>query len=151
PESCYTSSAMTMSNDLLVARQVCNMLGVPHTAVELPRNLVQAELQKNARTNFEALEHAWFWEVAQRMAHPSAVAYDGIDGDVLSAGHFHDDENSRLHREGRWKELANKLAPLRRFPLIAGRWRDELDQADPHVALIEELRRYEGTQNPMMF
>lgn len=36
------------------------------------------------------------------MARPEAVSYDGIAGDVLSAGHFHSDENSRLYREERF-------------------------------------------------
>ena len=151
PETCYTSSAMTMRNDVLVARQLCSALGVEHSEVGPPHDLVAAELEKNARISFEATEHAWFWMVAKSMADPAAVTYDGIAGDVLSAGHFHDDENSRLYRDGRWEALAQRLAPLRRFPMIASRWQDEIAAANPHVALIQELQRYQGTHNPMMF
>jgi hypothetical protein len=83
------------------------------------------------------------------MAHPNAVSYDGIDGDVLSAGHFHDDENSRLYRAGRLNEVAERLAPhpvLRVAP--AGM---DAPRADVYQRIVDELLRYRDTHNPMMF
>jgi asparagine synthase (glutamine-hydrolysing) len=85
------------------------------------------------------------------MADPQAVTYDGVAGDVLSAGHFHDDENSRLYRDGRFDELARRLAPDVPLVLLPKPLREVVDAIDPYPALIAELLRYRDTQNPMMF
>ena len=130
-----------------------NALGVPHVTTRIPENedIVQTELEKNELISFQALEHGWTWLVAQSMSDSEAVTYDGLDGDVLSAGHFHDDENSRLYRAERFDELARRLAPDVPLVLIPPKWRKAAAAADPYPALIEELLRYRHTQNPMMF
>lgn len=153
PACCYTSSYGTMQNDVEVARQLCSALGVRHVTTRIPANedIARTELEKNELISFQALEHGWTWLVAQSMRDSDAVTYDGLDGDVLSAGHFHDDENSRLYRAGRFEELARHLAPDVPLVLIPPKWREAAAAADPYPALIEELLRYRHTQNPMMF
>jgi asparagine synthetase B (glutamine-hydrolysing) len=151
PACCYTSPFLTMRNDVLVARAVCAALGVAHAEANVPEDLIATELKKNECIAFQALEHGWTLALAQTMAHPEAVSYDGIAGDVLSAGHFHDEQNSRLYRQGRFEELARRLAPQPQLPLLPARWREAVAAADPRQPLIRELLRYRHTHNPMMF
>ncbi len=152
PECCYTSCYSTMRDDVEVARQLCSAVGVPHIQTRSPENedIVRADLEKNELTSFQALEHGWVWLVAQSMADSEAVIYDGIAGDVLSAGLFHNDENSRLYREGRFDDLARRLAPERPLVLLPRHWREAVAAVDPYPALIKELRRYRDAWNPMM-
>jgi hypothetical protein len=149
PECCYTSPFLTGRNDAIVAQELCRRLNVLHAESDVPRDLVATDEQKNRRISYEAFEHGWTWALAQSMRDPEAVSYDGIDGDVLSAGHFHDDENSRLYRAGRFEQLAERLAPhpiLRTAPAgLKGH------PADAYQRIIRELLRYRDTQNPMMF
>lgn len=164
--ACYTSPSnySTMPNDVGIARQVCEELGLPHVVTRTPENedIVRTELEKNELISFQALEHGWAWLVAQDMADSEAVTYDGIAGDVLSAGHFHDDENSRLYHAGHYEEVARRvgglmiitgvtaeLPPIRL--LIPAKWREAAAAADPCAAIVKELVRYRHTQNPMMF
>jgi asparagine synthase (glutamine-hydrolysing) len=153
PACCYTSSYSTMLEDVRVAREVCASLRVPHCESRIPEkdDIVRTELEKNDLISFQALEHGWTWLLAETMADAEAVSYDGIAGDVLSAGHFHDDENSRLYRAGRFEELARRLAPDMTLVLLPTRWQEAAAGADLHAALITELLRYQHTQNPMMF
>jgi asparagine synthase (glutamine-hydrolysing) len=149
PERCYTSSLLTMNDDASVARALCDKLAIPHVVSVLPGDLIGTEVEKNERLNYEAFEHGWVWKLAQDMRSPDAVSYDGIAGDVLSAGHFHDDENSRLYREQGFDELAERLAPARamlQYPIVTN---DSRDAA--HQRIISELLCYRGTHNPMMF
>jgi asparagine synthase (glutamine-hydrolysing) len=149
PESCYTSSNLRMKEDAAVARELCEKLSVPHLLSGLSHDLVATELEKNERLSYEAFEHAWVWKLAQDMGSPFAVSYDGIAGDVLSAGHFHNDEKSRLYREHKFDELAERLAPshtMLKYPLAPDDSRDAAYQR-----IISEMLRYRGTHNPMMF
>jgi asparagine synthase (glutamine-hydrolysing) len=148
PERCYTSAFLTMRNDVTVAQSLCRKLDLPHSESAVPKDLITTEIAKNNCISYEALEHNWVWPLAHNMAHSEAVSYDGIDGDVLSAGHFHDDENSRLYRHDKFDELAQRLAPnptLRLAPRGVG-----VARADAYQRLVDELRRYRGTHNPMM-
>jgi asparagine synthase (glutamine-hydrolysing) len=153
PVGCYTSSYSTMQNDVRVAREVCAGLGVPHRESRIPEtdDIVRTELKKNELMSFQAVEHGWCWLLAETMADAEAISYDGIDGDVLSAGHFHDDENSRLYRAGRFEDLARRMAPATTLVLLPAGWQEAATAADLHGTLITELLRYQHTQNPMMF
>jgi hypothetical protein len=149
PARCFTSSFLTMRNDVIIARALCQKLGIPHVESKVPEDVVGTELEKNEHICFEAIEHGWSWALAKNMANTEAVSYDGIDGDVLSAGHFHDDENSRLYRAGRLDEIAQRIAPyphLRVSP--AG---IEAPKSDVYQRVVTELLRYKNTHNPMMF
>jgi hypothetical protein len=151
PECCYTSSFATMHNDVLVAKKVCAALGVRHAQMGAPESLVAAELIKNLNVSFQAFDHGWLWPLAQAIADPEAVSYDGIAGDVLSAGHFHDDENSALYHAGRFEDLARRLTPPGILKLLPSEWSQAIAAANPQPSLIRELSRYRHTQNPMMY
>lgn len=153
PDCCYTSSYSTMRNDVRVARELCAALRIPHFESCIPEkeDIVATELEKNDLISFQALEHGWTWLLAKSMADEEAVSYDGIAGDVLSAGHFHDPENSRLYRAGRFEDLARRLAPDMTLVLLSASRREVAASADVYPALVTELLRYQHTQNPMMF
>ena len=153
PARCHTSGYGTgPDDDLRFARQLCEALGMPHVTARTPENedVVRSEQEKNELINFQALEHGWVWLLAQDMADGEAVTYDGIAGDVLSARHFHDHENSRLYRVGRYDEVGRRLARLTSL-LTPAEWREAAAATDPCAAMVKELVRYRDTQNPMMF
>jgi len=150
PECCYTSSFATMHNDVLVAKKLCSALGVHHAEIESPKSLPIAELMKNVSISCQALDHGWLWPVVETIADPDVVSYDGLAGDVLSAGLFQDNENSTLYRSGRFEDLARKLVPRNNLTLMSSEWKPAITAADPRPSLIRELRRYEHTHNPMV-
>ena len=91
PDECITARyppEVTYKTDVEVAAHVCSTLGVPHHVS--PGNTLhkRVEQDKNQRTNYTTTEHAWFMPVGDRLCSNAAVSYDGMAGDVLSAGHF---------------------------------------------------------------
>jgi len=131
-----------MGPDVVVAEQLCAAVGVPHVVTPTLEDgdIVRTELTKNELTSFQALDHNWCWPVAQAIADSEAVTYDGLAGDILSAGLFQNDEHTRLYRAERFDELAHRLAPAVRL-LMPGHAQGAAIAADPYPVLIEELRR----------
>jgi hypothetical protein len=140
---------LTVSDETSVAKVLCDKLGVQHVVSILRGNLADIEVEKNERLSYEAFQHGWVWKLAQDMRSGHAVSYDGIAGDVLSAGHFHDDENSRLYREQKFDALAERLAPRRGMLRPPHAPDDSQDTA--HHRIVTELLRYRNAHNPMMF
>lgn len=77
-------------------------------------NLYETERKKNARTNLAALDHGWFIPVAKALS--GRVSYDGIGGDVLSAGLFLEQRNLHLFEKRRFEELACGLVKAGPIP-----------------------------------
>jgi hypothetical protein len=85
-------------------------LGIEHVAVPRRRALGRSERRKNDLTNFCADEHTWVLPAADYLAPRRTTIYDGIGGDVLSAGLFLSPKRLRLYAEGRFLELARDIS-----------------------------------------
>ncbi len=108
PRTCLTVAYG--GGDAAVARAVAQALGIEHVAVPAGGMTLAAERRKNALTNFCADEHTWVLPAADYLARRPTTLYDGLGGDVLSAGLFLSPKRLRLYEEGRFLDLARDLS-----------------------------------------
>ncbi len=152
PQFCVTLPSYPPKGDeTQVARAVSQAMGVRHVAVRsLPR--MEAELRKNRLTHFCADEHAWFTALTDYLPQKVGVVYDGIGGDVLSAGLFSDEEKLGWYRRGMLDILAQKIARYSRQSLER-LFEPEFARACSYPTAIEqivhELRKHQDTPNPI--
>lgn len=96
--------------DAEVAREVALLTGVRHRVLAQPASQLETLLRHFRATNLCTLTPGSFLlAVADFVAGQDAVVYDGIGGDVLSAGLFATPQRQRLYREGRLEALAGDL------------------------------------------
>ncbi len=138
--------------DARIAAEVASALGVRHFILDPSAEPIRAELQKNELTSFCADEHAWILELSRFVRSGGYdVLYDGIAGDVLSAGLYLTPQLLELYRLGKLEELAELMlgddAYLNKLlSREAGhRWRRELAV----TRLVEELARFAKAPNPI--
>ena len=157
PETCVTADIFpyAVSEDVETAKRLTNALDLSHDIVYQPGERLAAELRNNFETNFCADEHSWYLPVADYLRARTNVVYDGIGGDVLSAGLFLNKDRLDHFEAGRFEKLAADLMSeeepsetviaeilppdhYKRF----GR-----DLATAHIC--EELKRHAGRPNPV--
>jgi hypothetical protein len=111
PARCITAELPPprSNEDLVVARELCQRLSIPHETVPQGMGYLQAATRKNELTSFCCDEHTWAMPLVDRINRDATTLYDGIGGDVLSAGLFSTEERVRLARMGRAEELALNL------------------------------------------
>ena len=105
--------------DARIAALVADAAGVPHVVLEQPDRF-DAERRKNLLTSFCSDEHAWALALADFLT-GRAAAFDGLGGDVLSAGLFLTRRRQRLYERGRyasWPSCSSFREPTGRFPLF---------------------------------
>ncbi len=140
------------NEDARIAAAVAAALGVRHVVLEPIGDPIEAELKKNALTNFCADEHGWAMGLGKYVRDCGYnVLYDGIGGDVLSDGLFLTQQNLDLYRPGKLTELAElllgsegNLAKMLQ-PEARQRWRRELAVE----RVVAELARYAEQPNPI--
>jgi asparagine synthase (glutamine-hydrolysing) len=137
--------------DVLVAKQLCQALGVEHKIVEQTRSLLQAELRKNELTDYSVYEHGWFLALSEFIEGRWDTVTDGIGGDVLSAGVFLSENRLEWFRSGRFEELAEDvLGPEGYLPALLSRDTYEKYSREKAVRhLSKELSRYADEPNPI--
>lgn len=76
------------SDDVELAQELADRVGVPHVVVDQPRSLVAPERAKNEASSFAFLESGW--QMALRAVIDSRLSpvLDGIANDVLARGTF---------------------------------------------------------------
>src|SRR5262249_4477166 len=118
PQLCVTARLYPPRNDedARVAASVAAALGLPHVVLEQGERF-DAELQKNVATSFCAEEHSWALVLADFLRRRAGTVYDGIGGDVLSAGLFLTARRIALYEAGKLPELAEHLVP-RHSPVL---------------------------------
>lgn len=153
PAACITLHRYppASDDDVPVAAEVARALGIPHHLLPLARDRLGAEMRKNAATGYCADEHDWFLPLAEHVRRGNYdVVYDGIAGDVLSAGLFLTPERHRLFAEGAFGALAEHLLGGEGYlpgllpPPLYRRWSRAL--AVEHLA--RELARHAMAPNP---
>ncbi|XSG86406.1 MAG: asparagine synthase-related protein [Methylohalobius sp. ZOD2] len=139
--------------DLEVAKNLCATLSLHHVEPPPPPSRVQAELRKNEETHFCSEEHAWALAMADHLKGKTRVLYDGIAGDILSAGLYQSEEKLRLFDTDRQK-LARFLLESRTAEIVLQRLLtpDFYRHVGPNVAigrLMEELEKHVDSPNPI--
>ena len=159
PEFCITAQHFPPKNnqDLQIACQITEKLGLKQVIVDQPGSRVIAELKKNILTGFCSDEHAQYLAIIEFLKGQSLQLYDGIGGDVLSAGIYYDDQ--QLFEDGKLMALADQI--FRRFSGCLKS--DELElkhllTADSHILLsrekaitrlLKELEKHQEAPNPV--
>jgi hypothetical protein len=106
PPAYAITVALSTHTDTEVARQVAQAAGVDHRVARPNRSIAGARHTVRA-TDFMSTQHAWFSDVAR--TRDRRAWWDGIAGDVLSAGLFVEDWNVALFEANRLDELADRL------------------------------------------
>lgn len=111
PERCVTARHYPprSNEDARVAAALTHELDLPHVVLEQKESWFKAEYRKNLITNLCADEHAWYMVAADYLAENFQVVYDGIAGDVLSAGLFITPELLKLFESGQSADIADEL------------------------------------------
>jgi len=93
-------------NDAEIARQLCERIVLQQILVPIGRGAASARWTLKT-CNLSSLEHLGFATMARRR--DDRPLWDGVGGDVLSAGLFLEDWNLLLFREGKIDDLAERL------------------------------------------
>ncbi|HKO68546.1 MAG TPA: hypothetical protein VJU53_12150, partial [Burkholderiaceae bacterium] len=132
PQLCAT--VVQYPDDATVAAMLTNELGIRHVVVEQRQNFFDAEIRKNELTSFGVDHGTWPLLLNDVFVKETIDSvYDGIGGDVLSAGLFLTPSRDALFRGGHLPSIVNDLLPntehlLQRLltPSICRRWNREL-------------------------
>lgn len=141
------------NGDAESAAQLTSALKIQHTILDQPKSRLLPELKKNIDTNFSTFEHGWLMAMADYLNGRVQSIYDGVAGDVLSAGHFLTEELVDLYETGNLSGLADKLLtgdnPERALQsLLTGRRYKELSYELARTHLIKELEKHTEQVNP---
>lgn len=159
PDFCVTIRHIPphSDEDARIATILASALDIPHHILDRDPARFAAESHKNALTNFCADEHTQLLPVADYLRGRTRAIYDGIGGDVLSAGLFFDEVELELVRAGRQREMAilfmdakynplPKEADLEALLLPAASRRFSRERAIQRIT--QELCRHWDTPNP---
>lgn len=139
--------------DMEVAKNLCTALNLRHVVVDLPVSRVRTELRKNVETHFCSEEHAWALAMADRLKGEAGVLYDGIAGDILSAGLYQSSEKLQLYYDD-MQGLARSLLASRTDEIVLRRLLAPgfYSSVGPELAierLTVELKRHADSPNPV--
>jgi asparagine synthase (glutamine-hydrolysing) len=104
-----TASKSGDDSDIIGARRLAARFGRPHVVVASEGPTLAWEAKKNEITHFCADEHGWIAPVFAYLARRRSPSFDGIGGDVLSAGLFNTAHRSQLARKGKIESLASDV------------------------------------------
>jgi len=156
PDFCLTARGLpapTEYDEVEVAATLCHALGLRHLTLDQRESLMQAESDKNLRTGFCSFEHNWYLVVADHLNRTAGQVYDGIGGDVLSAGLFLSPRRIELCEEGRWAELADDLVSVAWDRVIESTLRPEraskFDRGIAFARFAAEFRKHADAANPI--
>jgi asparagine synthase (glutamine-hydrolysing) len=130
--------------DATVARQVAARLQVRHELLS-PTDAPDDEVRKCLLVDFRSMQHRWFMAVADRI--DRSAWWDGIGGDVLSAGLFLEPWNLALMQAGRFEEYAERLVSVGDVYWFGASVQLNREQAIHDVA--EELALHAEAANPV--
>lgn len=97
------------NKDAKIAAHICQLLDIKHHLISQPQSTLDLEKRKNYLTGFSTLEHGWFLPLTDFIKGKWNTIYDGIAGDVLSAGWFIKPERISLFEQEKFEELADTL------------------------------------------
>lgn len=121
PDACLTirRPPPAGNEDVRIAKLICEKVGVPHHEIAPQFDRFVAEKEKNVETGYSVQEHGWFVGLARFVGDRWDTVYDGLAGDVLSAGLYLDPDRLRWFRDGDLTSLAESiLGPEGYIPLI---------------------------------
>lgn len=157
PAACATVRFRPPSTDedMRVARLLTERLGIAHIEIDKPARFFEAELKEIHMTNYCGGGHGWILPLASRLVGEFSTVYDGLAGEVLSAGFMLDSRKTELFRQEAWPELARLiLGESAVEPVLRSVFTDDfcsrIQLNDAVERLVPELRRHAGLPNPLL-
>lgn len=95
------------ADDAPIAAALCAQYKAPHTIVPMEEHSLKVAREMNAATHYATIEHRWMTGMVKAI--PPGIVFDGVAGDVLSAGHFATEKLLSQFRRGALEELAEDL------------------------------------------
>jgi asparagine synthetase B (glutamine-hydrolysing) len=139
--------------DADIAARLTRALGLRHVVLDQPESRLRTELKKNMRTGFGADEGTAFMAMGDYLAGRALAVFDGIGGDVLSAGLFLNAAELALFESARFAELAGYLCSrwgqARADDLLADGQRRRFGHELAVSRLSAELERHAAAPNPV--
>lgn len=133
------------SEDADIARKLSARFGVSHKVVP-PTDGLEDEILKCALVEFMSLQHRWFMAAVDQVTSPTCW-WDGIGGDVLSAGLFLEPWSLRLMHAGQFEAYAERLVPPNDVYWFGPRAPFRREQAI--FDIVEELKLHAAAANPI--
>jgi asparagine synthase (glutamine-hydrolysing) len=135
--------------DVRVADLVSTQVGIPHEEVDAVSWTHRGEFAKNKLTSYEADEHGWAVPLAEALKKRTNTTYDGIGGDVLSAGLFLNPKRLALKDDphGLAESLMKGEDTLR--SLLSPEFYELIPRADAVERVAQEFLRHKGEANPI--
>lgn len=154
PDICVTirSHLPTPDDDAHTARAIASQFGLDHLLLDEPQRRVDAEIEKNTLVDFCVLMHRWALPLNEFTRSSNVdIIYDGIAGDMLSAGRQLTRERLDLFESQHYEELAENIIGsdgylskvLKRER--SARWSRNLAV----MRLSNEIEKFEGRNNPI--
>ena len=157
PGACATLRFRPPSTDedMRIARLLTDRLGIAHIEIDKPARFFDAELKEIHMTNYCGGGHGWILPLASRLVGEFSTVYDGLAGEVLSAGFMLDSRKTELFRQEAWLELARLiLGESGVEPMLRSVFTDDfcsrIQLNDAVERLVPELRRHAGLPNPLL-
>lgn len=148
PACCWTVDIPFKPSEAVIAKQVCSRLGINHKVFRPSGKFADIEAEKDRITSFSSLQHAWLAEALRAGIATTPVLFEGIGGDVLSAGPYLTEIRLKLLREDRIDELVEEIVgPEEDLPVLR-----DVKPFSRHRALEkvnEEFRRHLRTADPI--
>ncbi len=147
PDQLLTVAMPDRPAEVSIAKQIAQRLGLQHTILTPdPRDAAKDEIWKNRATGFMAFDHGWM--ACASRTRDATPWWDGIAGDVLSAGHFLDERNLSLFESDRLDLLAASLVDER--PLAPLFWDSRhFHPDDARHEVHAELALHRQAPNPV--
>lgn len=140
--------------DVTTAALVCETLQLDHLVVEQPSNPFNAEVEKNWLTNLGVDEGSYPLALREALVQRGvSTIYDGIGGDMLSAGLFLDRSVCDLFARGRTNDIAKQILSPEEEAIIGRILPSQLSNKCSFDLAIEriatELERHIRAHNPV--
>lgn len=154
----YTTRGFAAKNsDGPLAHEVANLLGTPHTFVDLPkRGFVRQYWERgNALNDYESNLHQWIVPLIDSLPESVKINYDGIAGDVCAdvvnrACCLYDPQTYRDALDDTPQALARKIiGSPRDFPVLSTVIRKNLAYESVVENVTQELSKYSSTENQL--
>jgi asparagine synthase (glutamine-hydrolysing) len=146
PAYVVTVNLAERPSEASIAAELARRTGIKHILVAAkPSESVKDEIWKNQRTDFMSLEHGWLASFSRQR--DSLDWWDGIAGDVLSAGLFLERWNLALFQQNRLDELADALVLEDAIPHFQNQGNFPRDEVLAEVRT--ELAKHAAAPNPV--
>ncbi|MGH9754063.1 MAG: hypothetical protein ACREA2_14900 [Blastocatellia bacterium] len=158
PNFCLTADCypgLVIKNEIQPASLICQALGLEQMVVRQTKPRITAEARKNRITGFTAgiTQHAWILAIRDYLESKPCVVYDGIGGDVLSAGLFLSEERLEWFDRGDYRALCENLYGAASSRLIEDFFSREMVRRLNREAAFERFReeflRHTNAPNPI--